>query len=135
MTRSVALWVGKTDDAKVPPRVRLRIWRRDKGICFLSGRQIRAGEKWELDHRIALINGGRHAEDNLVVVLAEAHKVKTSLDVAEKAAVDSLTKAHVGIGKSKGTIPSRRGKPQAPKDKLPIPARPPRERFFVKETT
>lgn len=52
MTRSVPEWVGKTDDTKVPPRVRLRCFEREGGICHLSGIKIRAGDSWELDHKI-----------------------------------------------------------------------------------
>lgn len=82
--RSVPLWVGKTDDAKVPLRVRLRIFERDGGRCWLSGRKIMPGDVWELEHKIALCNGGRHAEDNLAPALKAAHKDKTAEDVGIK---------------------------------------------------
>ena len=38
MSRSVDLWVGKTDDAKVPARVRLRVFEAYGGRCWISGR-------------------------------------------------------------------------------------------------
>lgn len=82
MSRSVPLWVGATDDAPVPPRVRLRIFEREGGKCWITGRKIRPGEAWELDHRIALVNGGRHAEDNLFPALKDAHREKTKGDEA-----------------------------------------------------
>ena len=72
MSRELPLWVGATDDAKVPPRVRLRVFEAHGGRCWLSGRKIMPGDKWELDHKVALINGGRHAEDNLAPALSEA---------------------------------------------------------------
>jgi len=65
MSRAVPLWQGKTDDAPVPKRVRLRIFERERGRCWITGRKIRPGEAWELDHRIALCNGGRHSEEEL----------------------------------------------------------------------
>lgn len=97
MTRSVEEWIGKHDDAKVPPRVRLRVFERYGGRCYLSGRKIMPGDKWELEHVQALCNGGEHRESNLAPALAAPHKVKTARDVAEKAKVDRIRKRHAGI--------------------------------------
>jgi 5-methylcytosine-specific restriction endonuclease McrA len=69
MSRSVDLWVGKTDDEKVPPRVRLRVFEAHGGRCWISGRKIMPGDKWEIDHEVALINGGTHSEANLAPAL------------------------------------------------------------------
>ena len=96
MTRSVPLWIGKTDDSAIPPRVRVRVFERFGGICQLSRRKIMAGEKWELDHIIPLIAGGRHAEDNLQPVLVAPHKLKTRDDVADKAKVARIRAKHLG---------------------------------------
>lgn len=84
MTRALPEWIGASDDAKVPPRVRVRIFERCGGVCHLSGRKIMAGEAWELDHVIALINGGEHRESNLAPALKAAHRAKTAEDVALK---------------------------------------------------
>lgn len=97
--RSVPLWVGATDDSRVPPRVRARIFEREGGRCWLSGRKIMAGERWELEHKIALCNGGPHSEDNLAPALGEPHKIKTKADVREKSKVARLRKRHLGIKK------------------------------------
>lgn len=96
MSRAVALWIGKTDDTRAPPRVRLRVFLREGGICFLSKRPIAPGENWECHHRTALINGGRNSEDNLVPVLVSAHRAQTKLDVAEKSHVADRAKSHFG---------------------------------------
>lgn len=96
MARSVELWVGANDDAKVPPRVRLRVFEREGGRCWISGRKIMPGDVWELDHKVALINGGRHAEDNLFPALKDFHKAKTREDVALKAKVARIKAKHVG---------------------------------------
>jgi 5-methylcytosine-specific restriction protein A len=69
------------------------------GICYLSGRRIRAGEAWQLDHITALINGGEHAESNLAPALSEPHRIKTKADVREKAKVARIRKRHLGIKK------------------------------------
>lgn len=100
MARSVPEWIGKTDDAKVPPRVRLRIFEREGGICHLSKRKIQPGEKWELDHIVALINGGEHRESNLAPALVQPHREKTRQDVAAKAKSARVRSKHLGIRKA-----------------------------------
>jgi hypothetical protein len=65
MTRSIPEWIAKHDDQAVPPRVRLRVFAAHDGICHISGRKIAAGERWELEHKVALCNGGQHRESNL----------------------------------------------------------------------
>ena len=94
--RSVPIWVGSSPDAKVPPRVRLRIFEREGGKCWLSGRKIMAGEKWELDHKVALINGGTHSEDNMAPALVGPHKAKTAEDVALKSKTARTRLKHLG---------------------------------------
>lgn len=96
MTRSTELWVGKHDDEKVPQRVRLRIFEREGGRCWISGRKIMPGEAWELDHRIALVNGGRHAEDNLFPALKDKHREKTNDDLALKSKLARIAAKHTG---------------------------------------
>ena len=99
--RAVKEWIGKTPDTRAPPRVRLRVFEKFGGVCQLSGRKIRPGDKWELDHTKALINGGENRESNLQPVLKEPHKVKTAQDVAQKAKVDRVRKKHLGIYEGK----------------------------------
>lgn len=108
MSRTVPEWIGKSDDARVPPRVRLRIFDRHDGICHLSGLKIMGGQKWELEHIKALCNGGEHRESNLAPALVAAHKVKTKADVAEKAKVERVRKKHLGIKTKRRTIPGRK---------------------------
>ncbi|MBN9453215.1 MAG: HNH endonuclease [Bosea sp.] len=98
-SRSVPEWIGKTPDAKIPPRVRLRVFERFNGICYLSGRKIAAGEPWECDHVVALVNGGEHRESNLAPALRDKHRQKTAEDVAEKSTVRRQALAHRGIRK------------------------------------
>jgi 5-methylcytosine-specific restriction endonuclease McrA len=95
MPRSVEEWIGKTPNAKVPPRVRLRIFEREEGKCWISGRKIRPGDLWDLDHKVALINGGEHRESNLFPALRDKHREKTREDVAEKAKVYAVRSKHI----------------------------------------
>lgn len=99
--RSVEEWIGSSPDAKIPPRVRARVFEAHHGVCHLSKRRIRAGESWECDHIIALCNGGEHRETNLAPALSEPHKIKTKADVREKAKVARLRKRHLGIKKDR----------------------------------
>lgn len=106
--RSVPEWIGKTPDAKIPPRVRLRVFERSGGICQETKRKIMPGDDWDCDHILALINGGEHRESNLQPVLCEAHKEKTKEDVAIKAKIARVRKKHLGLHKSKNPMPGGR---------------------------
>lgn len=127
MARTVKEWWGKTDNTPAPPRVRLRIFIREDGVCKLSGRRILVGEPWQLDHEVAIINGGKNRESNLFPVLVDKHKEKTRDDVAEKSRVAALAKSNAGIRKP-STLRSRNTfSVPAPKDRTvskAIPRRP-----------
>jgi len=106
--RTVPDWVGRSDDEKIPPRVRLRIFERFGGVCQLSGRKIMPGDEWDLDHIKALWRGGRHSEDNLHPVLREKHREKSAAEQSEQAKADRIRKKHLGIWpESRAKIKSR----------------------------
>lgn len=108
--RSVPEWLGKTDDAMPPPRVRLRVFEAHGGVCAISGRKIMAGEAWDLDHRVPLSLGGENREANLQPVLKEPHREKTRADVAAKAKAQRIAKKRLGIEpKGKQRLPGGRG--------------------------
>jgi 5-methylcytosine-specific restriction endonuclease McrA len=115
--REVPEWIGKDHDSQIPPRVRLRVFDRCGGICHLSKRKIGAGEPWQLDHVVALVNGGEHRESNLAPVLIDKHKAKTKLDVAEKSKIYHKRIKSIGVKSRKRTIGGRRfdGTPIPPK--------------------
>src|SRR5450631_419283 len=58
LMRSVEEWFGKTDDSQIPARVKLRVFERYSGVCYLTGRKIRPGDSWDMEHKKALCNGG-----------------------------------------------------------------------------
>jgi hypothetical protein len=111
MARSVKLWEGRTDDTKAPPRVRLRVFERFKGRCHACGRAIQVGEKWTLEHLVALINGGRNAEDNLCLTCCNCLPAKNAADVAEKSKLATIRKKHRDTSKPKYRWPSRKMNP------------------------
>ena len=102
--RAVPEWIGKNADAKVPARVRLRVFEAHNGTCHLTGRKIHAGDKWDLDHIQALCNGGEHRESNLAPALCEPHRAKTTEDVKQRAKDDRVRKKHLGIWKPKSRL-------------------------------
>jgi hypothetical protein len=101
--------MGSSPDAKVPPRVRVRIFEANEGRCHRTDRKIMPGDAWELEHRIALCNGGQHRESNLAPILAgKPHKEKTAEDVAEKSKVYRMRAKHIGAWpKSRRPLRSR----------------------------
>ena len=106
--RALPEWIGSSPDAAIPPRVRLRVFEAHGGKCYLSGRKIMAGEEWDVDHVIAICNGGENRESNLAPALKAKHREKTRADVGEKSKVDRIRKKHLGIyPKAKRRIQSR----------------------------
>lgn len=113
--RTVDTWVGSSPDARIPARVKLRIFQREGGKCHLSGRKIMPGDAYDFDHKVALCNGGTHSEDNLFPALRDKHRQKTASDVAIKAKTERMAKKHLGLMPTKRPWPSRgfNGKPTA----------------------
>lgn len=97
--RAVPEWVGKTDDSKVPGSVRVRVFEKYEGRCYLSGIKIESGMDWDLEHILALCNGGEHRESNFAPALVAPHKDKTRADRRLKAKNDRVRKKHLGIKK------------------------------------
>ena len=105
MSRSTAEWIAKHDDQAIPPRVRARKFLAVDGVCTHCCRKIRPGDKWQLDHKVALINGGEHRESNLQLLCDWCHAKKTRRDVAEKAVTARKRQANLGIRKTRRPMP------------------------------
>lgn len=109
MSRTVPEWIGKTDDTPVPPRVKLRIFLRFDGKCQCGcGRKIITGERWELEHKDALCNGGQHRESNLRPFLLGHQKEKTRADVAERSVTYRKRRAHYGVKSERPSFQTNR---------------------------
>lgn len=103
--RSVSEWIGKTDDQKVPDRVRMRVFDREGGICHLTGQKIDpVRDEWDLDHKVALILGGEHREANLFPAKREPHRRKTAVEMKVKSKIARTRKKHLGIAKPKSSL-------------------------------
>ena len=135
MPRSVKEWIGKSDDSKVPPRVRQRVYDTHNGRCHICGLPI-GKKKWECDHIRALINGGSNREINLAPAHVTCHKDKTDKDKRQKAKTAKIRGKHTGAIQPKGQIQSR-GFAKAEKrtkiDKSSLPTLAPRQLFRPKE--
>lgn len=107
--RAVPEWIGATPDSKIPDAVKLRIWDREGGKCYLTGIKLQPGE-YDFEHVIALSlwtgEGHGNRESNIRLVYRPAHREKTKRDVAAKAKSDRVRKKHLGIVKPKGRIKS-----------------------------
>jgi 5-methylcytosine-specific restriction endonuclease McrA len=115
MSRTVPEWIGKTDDAKIPARVRDRIYWKNEGYCMKCSRLLIRGQ-WDCDHIVPLILGGRHRESNLQPLCdVPCHSDKTKLDVKLKAKVARVRMKAIGIRTTRKKIQSpgfRRAEPQ-----------------------
>lgn len=105
MARSVPEWIGRTADSKIPDRVKLRIWDREGGRCYLTGRKIMPGDEYDYEHVIAIAlwtgDGHGNRESNIRLALKEPHKGKTREDRQLQAKSDRVRKKHLGIARPK----------------------------------
>lgn len=106
--RSVREWIGATPDAAIPPRVKLRVLKRHDFRCYLTRIEIKPGDTWEIEHIVAITNGGEHRESNLAPALKEAHRGKTRIDLQIKSKRERSQKRRYGITKSKTPLPGGR---------------------------
>lgn len=134
--RTVKEWVGKTPDTPAPPRVRLRRLLFYDRKDYLTGQDIRPGDAFELDHIVALANGGENRESNLAPVLVANHKKKTAADRKQKKKTDDTIKANYGIGQSTRKIQSRNDlRTRQKRSRIELPNTLPPPPLMRKETT
>tara|TARA_R110000868_G_scaffold91230_7_gene253071 strand:- start:498 stop:806 length:309 start_codon:yes stop_codon:yes gene_type:complete len=63
----------------------LKIFEMGGGKCACCGRKLKAGDDWDIDHVMALCNGGTDDDTNMQVLCSWCHTDKTSDDVAQAA--------------------------------------------------
>jgi 5-methylcytosine-specific restriction endonuclease McrA len=115
VSRFVNEWIPANDDQAIPPRIKIKIFDKHGGHCALCTRKIMGSLRPAYDHRIALINGGKHAESNLQLLCVPCHKEKSRADVAEKSKVARVRAKHIGIKTNRRKIQSagfKRSEPQ-----------------------
>ena len=119
-----------TDKPKRPAMTkkrRLMIWERDKGICYLCGEKVKAGELWDADHRLAWEISRDDSDENIFVAHKEGcHIEKTKSDrkvisKVQRQARERGQQARRAAGKTK-PIPSKpfpKGQTSWPKRSFP----------------
>ena len=110
MSRDLPEWIGRADDAKIPPRVIERVARKANGRCTICTRETGPALPGECDHIIPLILGGQHRETNFQWLCKPCHASKTRLDVKLKAKVARIRKKSIGIKKPSRFACSRNSK-------------------------
>lgn len=95
--RAIPEWIGATPDTPAPKKVQLRVLLRYERRCHWTGALIRAGDAWDVDHVIALVNGGENKESNLAPILrGKPHQEKTAEDRDEADKVRRIREKHYG---------------------------------------
>ena len=108
--RAVREWIGRTPDTPAPGHVKLRVLLRHTRKCHWTGKVIRPADNWDLEHVVALINGGQNREANMAPILrGKAHREKSRQDVSEMAKVNRIRKRHYGTGKRSSFATARNG--------------------------
>jgi len=117
--RATPEWIGKTPDSPIPNYVKLRIYLREDGRCYLTGKKLSTGDEYDYEHVIALANwtgeGHGNRESNIRLAWRPAHRKKTTADRKIKAESDRVRMKHFGIRKAKRSIqspPFRKAEPQ-----------------------
>lgn len=100
MARTVKEWIGKTDDSMPGKPVRERLLRIFPA-CYLCTRPFVAGDKVELDHKVALRDGGENRERNLRPVHKHCHATKSAKEQTDRAKVRKSKLNSLGMGKLK----------------------------------
>lgn len=106
--RALPEWIGKTNDAAIPPRVQERVALRSERLCVKCTRETGPALRGECDHAIPLIIGGQHRESNLQWLCVECHSSKTKRDVKLKSKMAKSRQREQGIRKTKHPIPGSR---------------------------
>lgn len=108
MSRSVPEWIGKDDDERIPPRVKLRIFERYNQRCCNCELLIVGRLLPNYDHVIPLINGGSNRESNIQLLCSECHKDKTKGDIRDKSNIYNKRIRRLKLRK-KRPIPGSKG--------------------------
>lgn len=67
------------------PQRRAKLFALGGGKCACCTRKLGPADDWDIDHRIALANGGTDDDENMQVLCGWCHGAKTSEDVSEHA--------------------------------------------------
>lgn len=72
----------------------LRIYEAARGKCQCCGRKLGPSDDWDVDHIIALENGGTDDDDNLQILCDWCHPPKTADDHSQAAKGKRMAAKH-----------------------------------------
>ena len=104
--RAVEEWVGATPDTPIPDRVKIRVFERYGGKCYLTGKRLSAGE-WDVEHIKRLKAGGENRESNLAPAWRKPHREKTAAENVENGIINRKKRKHLLPKVKKHKWPSR----------------------------
>lgn len=107
---------------------RLEVWQVRNGTCYLCGKKVKAGEGWDVEHRIAWALSKDDSLANLEVAHRDGcHKAKTSIDAGTiaKAKRQGLETGQQARRKKNGSTMKSAPFPKGQKTKWP-------KRYFSK---
>lgn len=84
-----------TPRQRLTDQERAQLFVDEHGKCWSCGKQIRAGELWTVEHRLALENGGTNDRSNLAVACANCKKTKDAADHHKAAKSRHVRTKHV----------------------------------------
>ena len=124
MPRSVPEWIGKTDDAMPPPRVRQRIFERENRICHVCKGAIAGGKEWHADHCPPLKDGGENRESMIFPAHPICHQGLTAKQARDRTKIERMKQKNSGARRPKQTIHSRGfDRKERPEKLPPLPRR------------
>jgi 5-methylcytosine-specific restriction protein A len=88
---------GRHPDTAIPRLVKLRIWEREGGRCYLTGKKIMRGDAFDYEHVRSIRNGGENRESNIRLALRDKHQEKTAQERTDGAKADRIRAKHLGI--------------------------------------
>jgi 5-methylcytosine-specific restriction protein A len=98
---------------------RLRIWEKEKGVCYLCRCKVLAGEAWEAEHVIPWTIGFDDSDDNLKVAHKEGcHATKTKADVKAIAKCKRIERKSDPLTRKPSRMQSRGFQTGGPKQKI-----------------
>ena len=101
--------VPATKRRRVSPSQRLKVWERDKGICWRCGLPIVGHkEKWTIEHIVPLGLAGADSLDNMRCSHESCRREKDKEDIPKIAKAKRMKMANLGIKKKKRRWPCGR---------------------------
>ena len=102
-------YTAPTERGKLNRSKRVRVFLANDGKCWICGLRIKDGEKYEIDHRDALILGGADSDDNLAPAHIKCHRGKSDADLSARSKRDRIIdRGYVGPEKRKSSLSSSR---------------------------